>query len=139
MSQKIREIMTRDPIVLDAGASARDAARAMKARQVGDVLVSHDGALRGIVTDRDIVVRCLAEEGQEAASTPLESFCSGDPVTLGPDADADEAVALMRDKAIRRIPVVENGKPVGIVSLGDLAVHRDRESVLGRISGAPAQ
>jgi CBS domain-containing protein len=135
--QTLRDVMTREPIVLDASATVADAARAMKARDIGDVLVRQDGKLCGIVTDRDIVVRVLAEDGRDAASRPLAEFCSDELECLTPDADVSEAVRLMSEKAIRRVPIVENGRPLGIVSLGDLAIKRDHESALGKISAAP--
>ena len=136
-TQTLRDLMTADPIVLDADATVADAAKAMKARNVGDVLVRRDGELCGIVTDRDLVVRCLAEDPKRAASRRLGEVCSKVLHALAPDAEVGEAISLMKDRAIRRIPVVEDGSPVGIVSLGDLAVARDRESCLGRISAAP--
>jgi CBS domain-containing protein len=135
--RKIRDVMTKEPIVLDASATALDAARAMKARNVGDVLVRGNGQLCGIVTDRDLVVRVLAVDPQHGGDRRLQEICSGQLATLSPDANVDEAVRVMRTKAIRRIPVVENGRPVGIVSLGDLAIERDRRSALGEISAAP--
>jgi CBS domain-containing protein len=131
--------MTLEPIVLDANATVADAAKAMKARDVGDVLVRSDGRLCGIVTDRDLVVRCLAQDPKRSASKRLGDVCSSEIHTLSPDAEVDEAIRLMRKCAIRRIPVVENGSPVGIVSLGDLAIARDRRSCLGDISAAPPQ
>lgn len=133
----LRDLMTPEPVVLDGDATAVDAARAMKARNVGDVLVRSDGELRGIVTDRDLVVRCLAQNAGDAARTRLRDVCTGELACLAPDAEIDEAVRLMREKAIRRIPIVEGGQPIGIVSLGDLALERDRDSALGEISAAP--
>jgi CBS domain-containing protein len=117
--------------------TAVDAARMMKECDVGDVLVcSDDGRLTGIVTDRDLVVRCLAE--RRGGETTLRELCTPGVSTLEPGASIDHAVALMRSSAVRRIPVVENGDLVGIVSLGDLAIERDPDSCLGRISAAPA-
>jgi CBS domain-containing protein len=109
----------------------------MKERDIGDVLVSSGGRLYGIVTDRDLVVRALAEDPTRAADTPLSAICSEAIESVAPDADVGEVIALMEEKAIRRVPVVEEGRPVGIVSLGDLAVARDSESALGKISSAP--
>jgi CBS domain-containing protein len=139
MPQTLRDVMTLEPIVLDAYATVADAAKAMKASDVGDVLVRRDGRLCGIVTDRDLVVRCLARNPKRAGSLRLADICSQEIHALSPDAEVDEAIRLMRDRAIRRIPVVENGSPVGIVSLGDLAIARDRQSCLGDISAAPPQ
>jgi CBS domain-containing protein len=111
----------------------------MKARDVGDVLVRQDGELVGIVTDRDIVLRALANGGKEAeaARRPLAEICTRSLACLAPDDDVRRAIQLMEEQAIRRVPIVEDGRPVGIVSLGDLAVARDRASALGRISAAP--
>lgn len=135
MGQTVADIMTKAPLALAAEDSVRDAARYMRELNVGAIVVQKQGQLFGIVTDRDIVVRCLAREGN-CDSMRLEEICSPDLATLRPDDEVDHAVALMRDKAIRRIPVVKNGKAVGILSLGDLALQRDPESALGAISGA---
>jgi CBS domain-containing protein len=133
----LRDVMTPDPIVLDGSATASDAARAMKARDVGDVLVRSNGELLGIVTDRDLVVRALANGSSDVGRTPLAEICTNQPRCLAPDAEIGEAIALMEDQAIRRIPIVTDGRPVGIVSIGDLARAFDRDSALGKISAAP--
>lgn len=138
MSQKIRELMTGAPVALDVGATVSEAARQMKARNVGDVLVTRDGKLCGIVTDRDLVVRCLAQEDGDARSKAIGEFCTETLVTLAPDAEVTEAIRLMQDHAVRRIPIVDHHRTVGVVSLGDLAIERDRQSTLGEISAAPA-
>ena len=135
--QAIRDLMTSDPVVLDASATVSDAAKAMKARDVGDVLVRREGKLCGIVTDRDLVVRAFAGDPQDAARRTLGEICTTDLAAIAPDAEVDEAIRLMRQRAIRRIPVVEGDRPLGIVSLGDLAIARDRESALADISAAP--
>jgi len=135
MGQTVSDIMTKAPVALSAEDTVRDAARHMRELNVGAIVVQKHGQLFGIVTDRDIVVRCLARDG-DCDSTLLGEICSPEVATLRPDDDVDHAVALMRAKAIRRIPVVKNGKAVGILSLGDLALERDPESALGKISGA---
>lgn len=135
--QTVRELMTADPIVLDASATVSDAARAMKARDVGDVLVRSDGKLCGIVTDRDIVIRALAGDPQGGPRRTLGEICTRDVAALQPDAEVDEAIRVMRERAVRRVPVIEGDRPLGIVSLGDLAIARDRESALADISAAP--
>ena len=109
----------------------------MRDEGIGDVLVSLDGGSFGILTDRDVAVRVVAE-GRDPAGTQVGSVCTRDVATLAPDADADEAVRLVRERAVRRLPVVEDGRCVGIVSLGDLAVQLDRESALADVSAAPA-
>lgn len=135
MGQTVSDIMTKAPVALSVEDTVHDAARHMRELNVGAIVVQKHGQLFGIVTDRDIVVRCLAREG-DCDSTLLGEICSPEVATLRPDDEVDHAVALMRAKAIRRIPVVKNGKAVGILSLGDLALERDPESALGRISGA---
>jgi CBS domain-containing protein len=133
----IRDLMTREPIILDAEATVVEAARWMRDRDVGDVLVRQDGRLCGIVTDRDLVVRYLAEGEGDPRQQALAGVCSTPLVTLPPDADLDEALQVMQENAVRRIPIVDGDRPVGIVSLGDLAVACDRSSALGEISAAP--
>jgi CBS domain-containing protein len=81
------------------------------------------------------VVRVLAEGGDPREAT-VAGACSGDLVTVGPEEELGRAVRLMREHSVRRVPVVENGEPVGIVSIGDLAIERDPESALGDISAA---
>jgi len=136
IQQTVRDLMTPDPIVLEAHATVADAAKTMKVLDIGDVLVARDGKLLGIVTDRDLVVRYLAKNGTDANGKQLGDLCSQDIVTIEADAELGEAVRLMKERAIRRIPVTEDGFPVGIVSLGDVAIARDSESTLGRISAA---
>jgi CBS domain-containing protein len=90
----------------------------------------------GIVTDRDVTVRVVAE-GRPPETTELKEICSRDLATLAPDDTVEEAVRVMRDKALRRLPILDGGRPVGIVSLGDLAVEHDPDSALAAISTAP--
>jgi CBS domain-containing protein len=134
--EKVQDIMSVEPTTLDAGSPVLDAARRMAKDDIGAVIVEEGGRVCGIVTDRDIIVRAVAT-GKNLAQTPLKDICSKDVFALSPEDDLDEAVKLMRDKAIRRVPVLSNGKAVGILSLGDLALERDRRSVLGQISAAP--
>lgn len=134
MAQTVQEIMTRDPRTLKATASVREAAQTMKEADVGPVIVlDDDDQVCGIVTDRDITVRVVAE-GMDPGSTVVDRICSHDMTTLSPGDDAEQAARMMREKAIRRMPVVDNGRPVGIVSIGDLAIERDPDSALGDIS-----
>jgi CBS domain-containing protein len=136
MAQYLREIMTQHPLSLEASDSIVAAARTMRDGNVGDVVILEKGQIQGILTDRDIVVRALAE-GRDPARTTVGEICSRELTVLSPTDAIGDAVKVMRDKAIRRLPVVEGGRPVGIVSLGDLAVERDPESALGGISAAP--
>jgi CBS domain-containing protein len=108
----------------------------MRDGNIGDVVVLEEDRIQGILTDRDIVVRALAD-GRDPARTTVGEICSRELTTLSPDDAIGDAERIMRDKAVRRLPVVEGGRPVGIVSLGDLAVERNPESALGGISAAP--
>jgi CBS domain-containing protein len=135
-AQKVRDVMSKDVVVLAATASAHDAARAMRDHDIGSVVVERDHHICGIVTDRDLVVRALAEN--DGPEQQLGRFCSQELVSIGPDQKIGDAVRLMEDRAVRRIPVLDDGgQAVGIVSLGDLAQQRDPQSALGRISAAP--
>ena len=137
MPERVRDIMTPDPVSVSESASLRHAAEVMRDHDIGDVLVvGQDGRLSGILTDRGVVVDGLAAGADPDSATGGE-ICSRDLVTIGPDQAAVEASRLMADKAIRRLPVLVDGSLVGIVSLGDLAEERDPESVLGEISEAP--
>jgi len=132
----VSEVMTPDPVCLDKNASVRDAARAMRDENIGNVIITAGERVFGILTDRDIVVRCLAEESDIEACT-CGKVCSADVATIEPSASLEEAIQLMREHAVRRLIVTEGERPVGIVSLGDLAQERDPDSVLGDISAAP--
>jgi CBS domain-containing protein len=136
MADQVKDIMSVDPTTLDADSPVLDAARRMARDDIGAVIVEDGGEVCGIVTDRDIVVRAVAT-GKNLAQTPLKDICSKGVFMLSPEDDLDEAVKLMREKAVRRVPVVSKGTVVGILSLGDLAQERDRQSVLGQISAAP--
>lgn len=137
MAQTVGDIMTREVRTCPAESPIMDAAKLMRDEGIGDVVViKDDGQMCGLVTDRDIVVRALAE-GKDASSTRLDEICTRDVVTVTPDTDAREAVRIMSDRAIRRLPVVEGDQPVGFVSIGDLAIERDPESVLADISAQP--
>jgi CBS domain-containing protein len=136
IAKTVGDLMTAPPTALDVGDLVSDAARAMRDGNIGDVLVTQDGRLVGIMTDRDVVVRVLAE-GRDPGKTVLGDVCSRDLATLGAGEAIETAVVRMRETAIRRLPVVEEGRPVGILALGDVAVERDPESVLGKISAAP--
>lgn len=134
MADTIRDVMTENPATVDASATVEDAAKLMDEKDIGNVLVVENGEVQGIVTDRDIVVRVIAKGNGPDAS--VREACSTDVQTLSPDDSIDDAVKRMEQASIRRLPVVEDGKPVGIVSLGDLAKVKDRDSALADISAA---
>jgi signal-transduction protein with cAMP-binding, CBS, and nucleotidyltransferase domain len=135
MPQKVREVMTAKPLALQKGTTLTEAATAMRDHDVGDVVLLDDDQVTGIVTDRDMTIRAVAE-GMNPNETVLAQIASKELVTISPEASVDDAVRLMRERAIRRLPVVEDGRPVGIVSLGDLAVEREPDSTLADISAS---
>lgn len=137
MAERIRDVMTPKPQALPQDTTGREAAEAMRANDIGDVIVVDEkGGLVGILTDRDIVVRMVAE-GRDPRATRIGDIASRDLTAVSPDESIARAVQLMREKAIRRLPVVEKKKVVGIVSIGDLALERDPDSALADISAAP--
>lgn len=134
----VSEYMATDLVTRDATDTVRTAAQAMDTEEIGDVLVMKDGELCGIVTDRDLVVRVLAE-GKDADDTTLDQVCSHEVTTTTPDADLNDVGVQMREQAIRRMPVVDDGEVVGILSIGDLAIVLDEDSALAEISAASPQ
>jgi CBS domain-containing protein len=136
MAQSIREVMTPTPVACAATATVAEAARFMRDGDVGDVLVERDGAVCGIVTDRDLVVRAIAD-GRDPNEVTLAEVCSAELTALSPTDSVEDAIRLMREKALRRLPVLDDGTAVGIVSIGDLAEERDPDSALADISAAP--
>lgn len=138
MAERIRDVMTHDPATLPASASVAEAAQIMRDSDIGDVIILGDGnEITGIVTDRDIAVQVVADS-RDPSSTKVGEIASRDLVTVSPDESIGNAVRLMSERAVRRLPVVEGNRPVGIVSLGDLAVVKDPESALADISAAPS-
>lgn len=135
MARTVEEIMTRDPRTVNADDPIVDAARVMRDNDIGDVIVMDGGQITGIVTDRDIVVRGVAED-LDPSSAEVSEVCTTGVETIEPDASVDDALRRMREKDIRRLPVAKNGRPVGIISLGDLAVEREPDSTLADISAA---
>ncbi|MFF6804185.1 CBS domain-containing protein [Streptomyces sp. NPDC012616] len=128
--------MTSALVTVEPQASVTAVARMMRNENIGAVLVTDGEHLRGLVSDRDLVVRALAEDGDPNDMT-VAGACSEDLVTVGPDDDLTLAVEVMREHSVRRVPAVdEEQHPVGIVSFGDLAIERDSESALGDISAA---
>ncbi|MFE6834834.1 CBS domain-containing protein [Streptomyces sp. NPDC057705] len=136
MTRRVHEVMTKNPVTVDKLTSLAEAARVMRDADIGDVLVVDGGRLCGILTDRDLVVRAMAES-RDPAETTVQAVSSSAPVTVRPDDKVDHAVDLMRRKALRRLPVqTEDGDLVGVVTLGDLAVESDPGSALAAISAA---
>ncbi len=136
MAQSIREIMTADPRTVESGATVAEAAREMRDGDVGSVVVVENGAVAGIVTDRDIAVRVVAE-GLDPDATHVSEVATMRPLTLTVDQSVDDAIRLVREQNVRRIIVLQDGRAAGIVSLGDLAIERDTDSALADIASEP--
>jgi CBS domain-containing protein len=142
---KISEIMTSNFEMIDSTRSLTDAAREMQSLDVGALPVREGTRLIGIVTDRDIVIRALAE-GRDPTSTQVKDIISSEVVYCYDDDSVEDAARLMEDHQIRRLIVCDHDRtPVGIVSLGDLAVKTGKDELSGealeRISepAAPAR
>ncbi|TDE19309.1 CBS domain-containing protein [Actinomadura sp. 6K520] len=137
MPPRVSDVMTAAPETLPLDATLYEAARIMRDRGIGDVLVTYAGRLCGVVTDRDIVVRAVAES-RDTSLTPLGDVCTAELTTVGPDDDTGTAARLMCERAVRRLPVVDaQHRPVGIVCIGDLAVANGDGGPLPEISKAP--
>lgn len=115
--------MTPNPMTMAAGSTVLEAARLMRDTDIGNVIVVEDETICGILTDRDIVVRAVAED-RSPDQLRIAEVCSPQLTTRAPDDTVEEAVGVMRDKALRRLPVVENGTPVGVRSLVSAEARR---------------
>ncbi|MGC5018795.1 CBS domain-containing protein [Micromonospora sp. DT47] len=133
---RVSDVMTKQVVYLSAETTLDEAARVMKEADIGDVVVTDGASLAGLLTDRDIVVRAVAERSDPSATT-IGSIITREVVMIEQHSTAGEAVALMRERNIRRVLVCDNErKLVGIVSLGDLAMQLDPSSALADISEA---
>ena len=132
MDAKVRDVMTPGPIGVDYDQSVGEAARAMRDWGVGAILVVSNGSLYGLVTDRDLVVRAVAEE--RGADEPVGPLSSANLIGVDADADVHEAMRLMRQHGVRRLPVLEDGQVAGIVSLGDLAMQDEPDLAFAQLS-----
>jgi CBS domain-containing protein len=122
---KIRDVMTSDPRTVEPSATVQEAAKAMRDEDVGPIPIVENGSLVGILTDRDIVVRIVAE-GKDASSTTVGDIASHDLATIDPEQTLDEALRLMAKHQVRRLPVCEeDGRLVGIVAQADVALEGD--------------
>jgi CBS domain-containing protein len=131
----VRDVMTPGVVAVRPDASVVEAAQLMRTQNIGDVVVADGQKVVGLLTDRDIAVRAVAY-GTDPQTVSARTVCTPDPLVVAPDDPVSAAVALMRRHAVRRLPVVEDGMPVGMVSLGDLAESEDPGSALADISRA---
>jgi CBS domain-containing protein len=139
-SRSVAEVMSTQLVTVSSDATVVEAARLMRDHDIGPVLVMDGDELRGILTDRDITVRAVAE-GRDVATTPVSEVVSQSLTTVSSSDALDTAAETMRGEALRRVVVVEGGRPVGMLSLGDLAqsdeAADDAGIALSDISAAP--
>ena len=129
--EQVRDVMTKNPTSCDPSSTTVEAAKIMASEDVGSVPVAKDGRLLGIVTDRDLVVRVLAE-GRDPTSTTIGEIASSDLETVSPDDDLNTALRKMAGNKVRRLPVVEGDELVGIVAQADVARQGD-DSETGQV------
>ncbi|MFZ3566491.1 CBS domain-containing protein [Streptomyces sp. BH097] len=135
MPQLVHDVMTPRVIAVAPDTPVAEAAQLMREHDIGNVLVCEGDRLLGLVTDRDITLRVLAD-GADPRIIDVGTVCTPDPVCIGPEEGTEHAAALMRRHAVRRLPVVSTGRAIGMVSIGDLTEHRDPDSTLADISRA---
>ena len=121
MAKSVRDAMTENPRSIGASAPVVEAARLMREEHIGSPPITDDEKLVGMITDRDITTRVVAEAA-DAEATPVGDVYSRDLVSVEPDVDLEEALQLMARHQIRRLPVVENGRLIGIVAQADIAL-----------------
>jgi CBS domain-containing protein len=127
MAKSIRDTMTQNPRSIEASASVVEAARLMREEHIGSLPITDDEQLVGIISDRDITTRVVAEAADPMKSS-VGDFSSRDLITVEPDKDLDEALQLMARHQVRRLPVVENGRLVGIVAQADIALSENEKT-----------
>ena len=134
--QTVKAVMTTTVVYLPSETTIAEVARTMREQDIGDVVVADGPSLAGMVTDRDLVVRAVAE-GKDPEATTVGEVMTRELVTVRPEDTIQQAALLMRDRAVRRLLVCDDDQGlVGVVSIGDLAERIDPESVLGGISSA---
>ena len=137
MARTVGDVMTKDPKTLDEGAPLVAAAKLMRDDDIGTVIVTSGDEVRGILTDRDIVIRAVADD-RDLAEVTVGDVCSPSVTTTTADEPVDQALRTMEQEHVRRLPVVDGGRPVGLVSLGDLSEVTDTGNTMRDIAQAPA-
>jgi CBS domain-containing protein len=122
VAKMVRDAMTANPRTATPAQSLAEAAQIMQSEDVGSVPVVEDGRLVGVLTDRDIAIRAVAE-GVDVQTLNVGDVASREPVTVEPGQDLDEALALMARHQVRRLPVVDDGQLVGILAQADVAIE----------------
>jgi CBS domain-containing protein len=134
MAKSVRDAMTEDPRSIGASASVVEAARLMREEHIGSLPVTEDERLVGMITDRDITTRVVAESAVPETTSVADVY-SRDLISVEPDNDLEEALQLMARHQVRRLPVVENGRLVGMVAQADIAL-KENEKRTGELVGA---
>jgi len=124
MAKSVRDAMTANPRSIGASASVVEAARLMREEHIGSLPITDDEQLVGMITDRDITTRVVAEAADPKV-TPVGDVYSRDLISVTPDKDLEEALQLMARHQVRRLPVVENGRLIGIVAQADIALSEN--------------
>lgn len=130
---EIRDIMTTRVVSVEPGSSVKDAALLMNKNNIGSVPVVENGAVKGMLTDRDIVLRCVAE-GRDANSVKVSDICSNGTISVKSNQSLSDAVHVMSSEQVRRLPVVDNGKLVGMLSFADIAREKHGMEIAEAIS-----
>ena len=133
MAKSVRDAMTADPRSIGASASVVEAARLMREQHIGSLPVTEDDRLVGMITDRDITTRVVAESAVPE-TTSVGDVYSRDLISVEPNSDLDEALRLMARHQVRRLPVVESGRLVGMVAQADIALKESQRT--GELVGA---
>ncbi len=136
MAKSVRDAMTENPRSIGASASVVEAARLMREEHIGSLPITDDEQLVGMITDRDITTRVVAEAA-DPTTTSVGDVYSRDVVSVEPDNELDEALQLMARHQVRRLPVVESGRLVGIVAQADVALRENEKT--GQLVGAISQ
>jgi CBS domain-containing protein len=131
MARTVRETMTPQPATVERSDSIVEAARLMRDQNVGSLPVTDEGRLIGMITDRDIVIRVVAES-RDITSASVGDAHSGVPVAVEPEHDLDEALMLMARHQVRRLPVTEGDRLVGILAQADVALE-EKEKTTGEV------
>jgi CBS domain-containing protein len=128
MAKSVRDAMTANPLSVGTASSVVEAAQLMRDRDIGSLPVVENERLVGVITDRDITVRVVAGSA-DPRSTTVGDVASRDAITATPEQELDEALGLMAHHQVRRLPVTEGGRLVGILAQADVAHEEDREKV----------
>lgn len=129
----VREIMTTRIVSVGSSTSVKDAALLMNRHNIGAVPVVDSGNVRGMLTDRDIVLRCVAEN-RDAGTLKVSDICSQGAVSVSPSQNVSDAMNLMSTEQVRRLPVVENGQIIGMLSFADVAREKSGMELAEAIS-----